>query len=156
MKTIKQIADEIGVSKQAVHQKMRRQPLAVNLPPFTSIIDGTIRISDEGIALIKSAFNERNTSRQQAPLKPSTVDALLALVKEQQQIIKELTSANRELTAAIEHTTASLHAAQALHAGTMQKQLTDSVADPPEPVALSRGFFGRIFGRKKAAPVNKE
>lgn len=35
-KTIKQLADEFGVSKQAIHQKRKKEPLSTRLQPFTS------------------------------------------------------------------------------------------------------------------------
>ena len=56
-----------------------------------------------------------------------------------------------QLTAAMENLTASLNAEQALHAGTIQKQLTEhSVMDQPSDVDQSKqrqGFFSRLFGR---------
>lgn len=61
-KTIKQIADELGVSRQAVHQKIKRsEELSTCLQPFTSTVDGVVYISVDGEKLIKSAFdkNER-------------------------------------------------------------------------------------------------
>ena len=56
-----------------------------------------------------------------------------------------------QLTAAMENLTASLNAEQALHAGTIQKQLTEhSVMDQPSDAEQSRqkqGFFAKLFGR---------
>jgi predicted phage tail protein len=160
MKTIKQIAGEIGVSKQAVFKKIKRQPLAATVNQFTSTVDGVIYINDEGINLIKQAFkavNEHPADRQPTinqpstvgDNQPSTVDALLSIVKEQQQTIKELTAANRELTAAIENTTASLHAAQALHAGTMKKHLTDGNTEPTgETPPIKKRVFFDLFKKR--------
>ena len=37
-KTVKQIADELGVSKQAVHQKRKSKELSTALQPFTSTV----------------------------------------------------------------------------------------------------------------------
>ena len=36
MKTIREIADEIGVSKQAVFKKIKREPLSTNLRGLTA------------------------------------------------------------------------------------------------------------------------
>ena len=56
-----------------------------------------------------------------------------------------------QLTAAMENLTASLNAEQALHAGTIQKQLAEhSVMDQPSDAEQSRqkqGFFAKLFGR---------
>ena len=40
-KTVKQIADELGVSKQAVHQKRKSKELSTALQPFTTTVDGS-------------------------------------------------------------------------------------------------------------------
>lgn len=57
-KTIKQIADEIGVSKQAIHQRIKRHPeLKERLQPFTTTVDGTVYIDVDGENIVKSAFS---------------------------------------------------------------------------------------------------
>ena len=55
-KTVKQIADELGVTKQAVHQKRKSKELSTALQPFTSTVDGVVYISVDGENLIKRAF----------------------------------------------------------------------------------------------------
>lgn len=55
-KTIKQIAEEIGVSKQAVFKKIKRQPLSTSLQGLTSTVDGRLTVSVDGERLIKQAF----------------------------------------------------------------------------------------------------
>ncbi len=57
MKTIRQIADEIGVSKQAVFKKMKRQPLSTSLQGLTTTVDGRLMVSVDGEKLIKQAFS---------------------------------------------------------------------------------------------------
>ena len=56
-----------------------------------------------------------------------------------------------QLTAAMENLTASLNAEQVLHAGTIQKQLTEhSVMDQSSDVEQPKqrqGFFSKLFGR---------
>lgn len=42
MKTIREIADEIGISKQAVFKKIKREPLSTSLRGLTSIVDGQV------------------------------------------------------------------------------------------------------------------
>ena len=72
----------------------------------------------------------------------------LAVKDRQINLLQEQIS---QLTAAMENLTASLNAEQALHAGTIQKQLTEhSVMDQPSDVDQSKqrqGFFSRLFGR---------
>ena len=59
-----------------------------------------------------------------------------------------------QITNAMENLTTALNAEQALHAGTIQKQLTEhSVVDEPSDVEQPKqkqGFFSRLFGRKES------
>lgn len=65
MKTIRQIADEIGVSKQAVFKKIKREPLSTSLQGLTATVDGKLMVEVDGEKLIKQAFSE---------IAPSTTD----------------------------------------------------------------------------------
>lgn len=56
MKTIKQIADEIGVSKQAVQKRISREPLHSRVYASIDRIDGVLYIASTGEMLIKQAF----------------------------------------------------------------------------------------------------
>lgn len=62
-KTIRQIADEIGVTKQAVHQKRKSKDYEERLRKFTKTIDGVVYISSEGENIIKSAFSGIDNSK---------------------------------------------------------------------------------------------
>lgn len=81
-KTIKQIAEELGVSKQAVHQKRKSKLLSSSLQPFTSIVDGTVYISIDGQNLLKQAFNQDNNKTVDDKLS-STVDSNVYTVLKQ-------------------------------------------------------------------------
>lgn len=58
MKTIRQIADEIGVSKQAVFKKIKREPLSTSLQGLTATVDGRLMVEVDGEKLIKQAFSK--------------------------------------------------------------------------------------------------
>jgi len=64
MKTIKQIADELGVTKQAVHQRIKRKPLSTNLHKHLKTIDGIIYINVDGENIIKEAFIKKEPSTE--------------------------------------------------------------------------------------------
>jgi DNA-binding Lrp family transcriptional regulator len=164
MKTIRQIANEIGVSKQAVHQRIRREPLLSSIKPFTSTVNGMVYINEQGETLIKQAFNKIQSTNVYAVdvNKPSTVDSkIVDILKEQltekdRQIgelnarLREQTAANKELTSALENTTASLYAAQTLHAGTMQQQLTDtSNSSPINAESPTKRRFRDLFKKNR-------
>ncbi len=57
-KTIKQIADELGVSKQSVQKRLSREPLCTTVAPYISTINGTKYIDVAGETLIKLAFKK--------------------------------------------------------------------------------------------------
>jgi hypothetical protein len=65
MKTVKQIADELGVSKQAIQKRLTREPLCTNIQPYIHTVDGTRYIDVDGENLIKSAFQKKD--RQHVP-----------------------------------------------------------------------------------------
>ena len=69
MKTIAQIAAEIGVTKQAVQKRIAREPLCTRLSPCLYTEKGTKYIDEVGEELIKSAFN-RNKSKPMSTDKP--------------------------------------------------------------------------------------
>jgi len=177
MKTIKQIADEIGVTKAAVQKRISRTPLYTQLSPHMSIHGGTKYINEDGVNIVKSAFGcvvkgmdmgidtmdmgidmGIDTMDMGIDMGIDTmdmgidrVDKLLAIVNEQQRTIQSQADSIRELTAALEHTTSSLKASQALHAGTMKKQLSDGTMSPIQPEQpiepVKQGFFQRFFNR---------
>jgi hypothetical protein len=57
MKTILQIATEIGVTKQAVFYRIKRPPLSNALQSLTTKENGILMVSFDGETLIKSAFH---------------------------------------------------------------------------------------------------
>jgi predicted DNA-binding protein YlxM (UPF0122 family) len=59
MKTIKQIADEMGVSRQAVYKRIKKEPLLTRLQGFTFAIDNMLTVDNDGEVLIKSAFGKK-------------------------------------------------------------------------------------------------
>ena len=65
LKTIKELADEIGVSKQAVWQKIKKES-SIDLRQFTSKKGNTIYVDVDGQKVIKSAFlNKTSTKKRQ-------------------------------------------------------------------------------------------
>ena len=59
-KTIRQIADEIGVTRQAVYQKIKSNKSAVKrLQLYTFTVDSTKYYTSDGEKLIKSLFSDK-------------------------------------------------------------------------------------------------
>jgi AcrR family transcriptional regulator len=140
-KTIKQIADELGVSKTAIRKRFTDEFKSnyVQTNP-----DGSLQVSDEGCKLIAESLRKPEESLrkpeeslrkpEESLRKPvetpqtkfaetSENQGLQDIVNVQKETIAllkgELTEKNeqiRQLTAALESTAAALTAAQALHA----------------------------------------
>lgn len=66
--TVSQIAKELGVSRQAVHKKIKQAPLSTSLQPFTSTVDGVVYINVDGVNLVKQAFNKDSPSTKFTPV----------------------------------------------------------------------------------------
>ncbi|NEX50951.1 PCRF domain-containing protein [Lactococcus lactis] len=65
LKTIKEIADEIGVSKQAVWQKIKKES-SIDLRQFTSKKGNTVYVNVDGQKAINTAFlNKTSTKKRQ-------------------------------------------------------------------------------------------
>lgn len=62
-KTIKQIAEEIGVSKQAVYKRYKGKLYTV-VAPHTHTVDGTVYIKEQGENIIKQDFNGGTISKK--------------------------------------------------------------------------------------------
>lgn len=125
--SIKEIADTVGVSKTAVRKKIEKLGLQTEL-----LKNGNKITVDENVAKqIITAFDrpiENETQTEFANQNDNEFSKVIEILQaELESKNKQLASKDRQiedLTRALENTTASLQAEQALHAGTMQKQLS--------------------------------
>ncbi len=208
-KTIKEIAEEIGVSKQAVFKKIKQVPLSTEIEKFISTVDGKKLVSVDGENLIKQAFQRKQkTANVNVDAKDdgkmftvggnagNTVDGIPSASQERENTLvatfqtaidalasqleakdQQLAAKDRQLeekdkqlerqTKTIEELATSLavaqhtaQAAQALHAGTIQRQIEDvpiiqaeelkAVKETAEKIMPEyekrRSIFSRIFG----------
>lgn len=153
MKTIRQIADEIGVSKTAVNKQIANLGLRSGLRKNGN----QFAIDEHQEALIKQAFSEKSQTEieNQSQTKTqtenhevgdlvcvlqATIDTLQGQLEVKDRQIAKLT----EALVAAQQTAA---AAQALHAGTMKQQLLsgESGVDQQEP-EQKKSWFSKIFG----------
>lgn len=138
-KTIKQIADELGVSKQAVQKRIAREPLYTCIQPYISTNKGTKYIDVVGENLVKQAFSEQQPTTVGIDVgidKPTTVDTLICTLQNELEIknkqIQELNDRLAETTAALVAAQQTAQTAQALHAGTIQQQLESGEPEAPK------------------------
>ena len=140
-KTIKQIADELGVSKQAVSKCIDNLGLRSTLTKngnFFVVSNSQEKAIKRAFLSHKTANQNANQNANQSPTElavvievlQTTIDTLqgqlntkdkqLAAkdeqIRKQQEQIEQLTSALQQQTSALESITAALTAAQALHA----------------------------------------
>lgn len=99
MKTIREIASEIGVSKTAVFKKIKTiNGLVEN---YTSTVGNTLYVNEDGEALIKQAFGNRNEpDNVNLPVIESKVDDNILLVTSMiQSLTDELDIKNKQIDA---------------------------------------------------------
>ena len=152
MKTIRQIADEIGVSKTAGNKQIANLGLRSGLRKNGN----QFAIDEHQEALIKEAFSEKSQTEIENQTQTenhevsdlvcvlqATIDTLQGQLEVKDRQIEKLT----EALVAAQQTAA---AAQALHAGTIQQQLltgeagADQQGQEPEQ---KRGWFSKLFGK---------
>ena len=121
MKTIRQIADEIGVSKQAVFKKIKREPLSTSLQGLTATVDGRLMVEVDGEKLIKQAFSGNETETKnanQSQTENHEVSDLVSVLHTTISVLKaELEAKDRQ----IEKLQMLLDQEQQLHALTAQQ-----------------------------------
>ena len=149
MKTIRQIADEIGVSKQAVYKRYKGKLYTV-CAPYAHTEQGVLYLSEQAETLIKQDFlrdgcpngshTDTHTERsigavpeqsQEAgvvAILQATIDTLQGQLSVKDKQIEELNARLAESNAALVAAQQTAQAAQALHAGTIQKQLVEGSA----------------------------
>ena len=158
MKTIRQIADEIGVSKQAVFKKIKHKPLSTSLQGLTATVDGRLMVEVDGEKLIKQAFseiipstkNEEKTAEVDGVVSvlQATIDTLQGQLEVKDRQLEQQVQAITRLTDALAAAQQTAAAAQALHAGTIQQQLFSGEASedqqgqkPEKKRSWFRSFF---------------
>ena len=166
-KTIKQIADEIGVSKQTVYKRYKGKLYTV-CAPYAHTEQGVLYIEEQGETLIKQDFLQKecsigaHTERSNgAVLEQSenagvvavlqtTIDTLQGQLAIKDKQIEELNARLAEVSSALVAAQQTAQAAQALHAGTIRQQITSGdVAKELEeaPTEERRGWLHKLFFR---------
>ena len=157
MKTIRQIADEIGVSKTAVSKQIENLGLRSSLRKNGN----QFAIDEHQEALIKQAFfektqteieNQTQTENREVGdlvcVLQATIDTLQGQLEVKDRQIEQQAQTITRLTDALAAAQQTAAAAQALHAGTIQQQLltgeagADQQDQAPEQ---KRGWFSKLF-----------
>ena len=101
LKTIRELADELGVSKQAIWQKIKRDA-SIDLRQFTSTKGNTVYVDVDGQKAIKAMFSNDSSTRYRQQKddvddnKKDTVDGQDE-VKFLRNLVSEIQSEKKEL-----------------------------------------------------------
>ena len=169
-KTIKQIADEIGVSKQTVYKRYKGKLYTV-CAPYAHTEQGVLYIEEQGETLIKQDFLQKECSIGAHPyahtersngavleqsenagvvaVLQTTIDTLQGQLAIKDKQIEELNARLAEVSSALVAAQQTAQAAQALHAGTIQQQLTsgEDQREEDEVKAKKQSWLSRMFSR---------
>ena len=162
MKTIRQIADEIGVSKQAVYKRYKGKLYTV-CAPYAHTEQGVLYLSEQAETIIKQDFlkddrsngahTDTHTERSigavpEQSQEDSVVAVLQATIDTLQGQLEVKDRQIEKLTEALVAAQKTAAAAQALHAGTIQQQLTAGELEPKlEDQSEKKGWLWRLIKR---------
>ena len=172
-KTIPQIANEIGVSRQAVWYKIKNKKYADEIKKHSHKVGKKFFIDEEGTQILKNAFmqdefnvrendtNIENKLKQNIKVKEKNDGQIFDILKEQltamnkhnEELTKELNQLSKELSKEREHSRiladklAELAAnAQKLHAGDI---VVPRLENSEESKTKRKNIFGLLFRHKK-------
>lgn len=160
MKTIRQIADEIGVSKTAVNKQIANLGLRSGLRKNGN----QFAIDEHQEALIKEAFSEKSQTEIENQTQTenhevsdlvcvlqATIDTLQGQLEVKDRQIEQQAQTITRLTDALAAAQQTAVAAQALHAGTIQQQIVagegEELQQERETVPR-RSWWKRLFEGK--------
>ena len=147
-----QNSDDDEEKVQSQSEKLIKSPKTPNsqndiMQKQLSALYDQLAIKDKQIQMLQEQFLAQGQILQE---QLATKDKQIQLLQEQ-LIAKD--NQIGQITVAMENLTASLNAEQALHAGTIQKQLAEhSVMEQTSDTEQSKqkqGFFARLFGKKE-------
>ena len=152
MKTIRQIADEIGVSKQAVYKRYKGK-LHTVCAPYAHTEQAETLIKQDFLKDDRSngahtersigAVPEQSQEAGVVAVLQATIDMLQGQLAVKDRQIEELNARLAEVSSALLAAQQTAATAQALHAGTIKQQLSDgSGADQEE---RKQSWISRLF-----------
>lgn len=161
-KTIKEIAKELCVSKQAVYKRYKGK-LHTVCAPYAHTVNGVLYLADQGVEIIRQDFaaNPCSTSSgahteciRSTPMEQPQSDTIIEVLQttidtlQQQLEIKDKQIERQAST--IENLSSALSAAQALHAGTIRHQIESGQEKETFHQDVNRtSWLSWLFRRKK-------
>ena len=170
MKTIRTLAGEIGVTKQAIFQKMKKEPLASSLNNLTTRIGGIVYVYPEGEGMIKEQFHKMqrvftmphlddvgvnttgilhdntNALQQQVDRKDRQIDTLNLHISIKDKQIESLNKHIEKLGIALAAAQEQTKTAQILHAGDIHREIMEKL------IASQKDTKKQGFWKKNTKP----
>jgi len=166
-KTIKEIADELGVEKQKVYRYIKQHRISeVHHEALHEAHQrsGAKYYDEAAETIIKQGFSSQTASSEahhevhheahQNRINEAVNEAVIDMLRQELEIkneqIRELNARLAEVSSALVTAQQTAQAAQALHAGTIRQQLTsgDAAEEPEETPTEERwGWLHRLFSR---------
>ena len=167
----KYILSETQISQIKLQIKTEKSPKTPESPKMPK--SSNAAEEDEEKAQSETDFSAKSPKRPKTPKSPNEAEkSTILLLESQNGILREqlailntqlmikddqirlLQEQIGQLTAAMENLTTALSAEQALHAGTIQKQLAEhSIMDQPsdeEQPKKKQGFFSKFLGKRNS------
>jgi transposase len=152
MKTIKQVADEYGVSVQTIYRKLNNVKQEKGMC-LTEKVGGIIRITAKGEEVLTECLTRRLTGVKQVlnNVKHAESEEIAFLRDQVKTLRSELTAERQRSHEYAEKFAVLADQAQKLHAGTMQKQLPpgEDNGESASPLVVPEGFFARVVWAMK-------
>jgi hypothetical protein len=139
MKTIKQLADELGVSKDSLRKRISREPLKSMVEPYVTMENNAKYVTNKGVDIImdsmdKSVDVSMDTARKGMDIPTNSMDKTMdtsmdnmdKLISILQSQLDGKDKQIEELNLRLSEVTELANISQRLHAGTIQQQLTVS------------------------------
>jgi DNA-binding GntR family transcriptional regulator len=174
--TIKQLANQLGVSKTTISKAI----FALGLQGELKRSGNKYLLSEVQIESVKTQIANQKSQTAGQKSQTENQNALIEVLQKQLTLLngqlnikddqirthqeqirllqEQIVSKDKQIeqiTVAMENITAALTASQALHAGTIQQQLTEqnssrenTAPDDPEQPKQKQGFFSKFFGKK--------
>lgn len=146
LKTIRELADELGVSKQAIWQKIKRDA-SIDLRQFTSTKGNTVYVNVDGQKIIKSMFkNDSSTKERQHKDDVDTQNE----VKFLRNLVSEIQSEKKEL-----HKLLDQQQRLALQDKKLLEEYKSEIKELKSLTMSKRGSEGDDFIQKENAVENR-
>lgn len=144
MKTVKEIADELKLPKQRVYRYIKRECISE-----ADQRNGVMYYDEAAEAIIKQALIENTASADAHHDTDVDVvsDSATAMVMVNAKYLSHIEAEVEFLRSELSKTREALQTGQALHAGTIKKQLQSGEEGKPD-YSENLSFFSRIFRKR--------